>query len=172
MTDTPDPVGELACATCNWPEDEALENGHYQNTCAKCGQVFTGHKRRTTCRWCCVPDEVKEALSALQGQVRELEAENGELKYSDEIQRTTIATLRDALESICDTTRTLTAVRALEFQEIAKAALNPPTREALAREPNTPEKEENYSADWGPDEKFRWIGGCKVYRSYEDYCDD
>jgi len=123
MTDTPDPIGELI---------ELLRAGPIRDGEGPEGiELFDIENTHESMH------EASDALESLQGQVRELETENGELKYSDEIQRTTIATLRDALESICDTTRTLTAVRALEFQEIAKAALNPPTREALAREPNT-----------------------------------
>lgn len=38
----------------DWPEDAALENGGYVNTCCHCGGTFTGHKRRVTCKKCSV----------------------------------------------------------------------------------------------------------------------
>jgi hypothetical protein len=120
MTDTPDPVGELI-----------------ENLKAHISFVYTHSPIAAG-----VMAEAADSLSALQGQVREREQANRAAVLRQAQQDVTIARQRDALESICDTTRTLTAVRALEFQEIAKAALNPPTRTALAPEPNTPEKEE------------------------------
>lgn len=36
----------------DWPEDFEYENGIYMNTCAECGNTFTGHKRRVTCKSC------------------------------------------------------------------------------------------------------------------------
>ena len=36
----------------NWPEDFDHENGHYQNICVFCKQMFTGHKRRIFCKTC------------------------------------------------------------------------------------------------------------------------
>ena len=36
----------------DWPEDFAHENGRYQNSCAVCGEIFHGYKRRVVCRRC------------------------------------------------------------------------------------------------------------------------
>ncbi len=36
----------------DYHEDAEHENGNYQNTCADCGEFFTGHKRRVICRLC------------------------------------------------------------------------------------------------------------------------
>jgi hypothetical protein len=36
----------------DWVEDENDENGNYRNRCIDCGLLFTGHKRRVTCRGC------------------------------------------------------------------------------------------------------------------------
>ena len=36
----------------NFPEDAAHENGNYQCTCFKCGQLFIAHKRRVRCKKC------------------------------------------------------------------------------------------------------------------------
>ncbi len=48
----------------DWPEDAHLENGNYQNTCAHCGCVFIGYKRRVQCRACYDVWERKRALDA------------------------------------------------------------------------------------------------------------
>lgn len=36
----------------DWTEDFAHDNGMYMNTCCNCGETFTGHKRRYTCKLC------------------------------------------------------------------------------------------------------------------------
>ena len=36
----------------SWNEDASHENGCYHNTCHYCGRMFTGHKRRVTCKAC------------------------------------------------------------------------------------------------------------------------
>ena len=36
----------------DWPEDAAHENGTYIGQCIKCGERFTGHKRRFICKPC------------------------------------------------------------------------------------------------------------------------
>ena len=36
----------------SWHEDASHENGCYCNTCHHCGRMFTGHKRRVTCKAC------------------------------------------------------------------------------------------------------------------------
>lgn len=36
----------------DWSEDAGHENGSYDNVCTSCKRVFTGHKRRVTCKEC------------------------------------------------------------------------------------------------------------------------
>ena len=36
----------------DWVEDFPHENGNYTNKCVQCGELFSGHKRRTTCKLC------------------------------------------------------------------------------------------------------------------------
>lgn len=36
----------------DWLEDSHLENGNYTSLCARCGESFTGHKRRFVCKVC------------------------------------------------------------------------------------------------------------------------
>lgn len=36
----------------DWPEDFKHENGMYFCECFDCGNSFTGHKRRVTCKSC------------------------------------------------------------------------------------------------------------------------
>ena len=51
----------------DWPEDAVDEdNGQYMNTCYVCGNTFTGHKRRVTCKLC--------SLAAAQEKVEEAHA--------------------------------------------------------------------------------------------------
>ncbi len=39
----------------DWIEDFPHENGNYRNFCSRCGNLFTGHKRRTVCHICATP---------------------------------------------------------------------------------------------------------------------
>jgi len=36
----------------DWVVDFSLENGNYQNSCARCKLPFIGHKRRFICKIC------------------------------------------------------------------------------------------------------------------------
>lgn len=47
--------------TRDWAEDAGHENGNYSNLCSDCGQHFTGHKRRVTCKLCALPDPWENA---------------------------------------------------------------------------------------------------------------
>jgi hypothetical protein len=46
------------CTPRDWPEEFHLENGQYDCYCHVCGQRFTGHKRRATCKACTPAAEV------------------------------------------------------------------------------------------------------------------
>ena len=46
------PVVASEGGTRDWTEDFAHENGQYQCKCLRCGEFFTGHKRRVICKAC------------------------------------------------------------------------------------------------------------------------
>lgn len=66
----------------DWPEDFTHENGQYINHCSTCGETFTGHKRRPTCKVCAskplTPDQERDAIwcQALMSSGLDLETLN------------------------------------------------------------------------------------------------
>jgi rubrerythrin len=56
----------LSAGPWDWPEDFSGENGQYQNKCTTCGKLFTGHKRRVTCKLCANPAPAPSAPDAVR----------------------------------------------------------------------------------------------------------
>lgn len=61
---------KLGDLNANWTEDFPEENGNYQNSCAMCGEMFLGHKRRVVCRICATLDAGD--LPSLRNLLREV----------------------------------------------------------------------------------------------------
>lgn len=52
----------------DWSEDLGHENGNYQCWCTTCRRLFTGHKRRVTCRACAAPEGPKCKVCGGRGE--------------------------------------------------------------------------------------------------------